>query len=200
MESEKISDSKWLASLVVAAYTEERYELGEALARLCGQAHRMERAAAPAPGGAGGFTEATWRPVDPESHEPKHVQELVRTHERPATTEGCQTCGVAIDWSIGTQRWVHINGEGQWVTSPLPAHDGVPALAVNESNAPAPAEEAPTAVVPSGRCIAPMSGGAECHGVIYWTVAAAGLPAGWVHLDPSINRHDPVPNRPDPTR
>lgn len=40
---ERILDSDWLAAMVVEAYTDKRYELGAALARLCVQAARMER-------------------------------------------------------------------------------------------------------------------------------------------------------------
>lgn len=66
---EKIPDSEWLASMVAAAYTDGRYDLGEALARLCGQAHRMEQAQLPI------------LPPEP-APEPLHVHELVRQHER----------------------------------------------------------------------------------------------------------------------
>lgn len=48
-DSTKIPDSHWLAPIVVAAFTEERYELGAALARLCVQAYRVERDSAPMP-------------------------------------------------------------------------------------------------------------------------------------------------------
>lgn len=199
--SEKISDCKWLASLVVAAYSEERYDLGEALARLCGKAHRMELAAAPALPVDPAIYQTVPKPDPEPQHEPRHVQALVQAIERDPQerpVEWCEDCNMMIRWSIRTQEWVHINAGGQWVTSPVPAHVGRPPAAVNESNAPA--EETPTAVTPSGRCTYPGPGGTECHGVVYWTAAAAGLPAGWVHMDPSINGHEPVSNRPDPTR
>jgi hypothetical protein len=44
---ERMPDSEWLAPMVVAAFSEQRYELGLALARLCAQAARMEGGAEP---------------------------------------------------------------------------------------------------------------------------------------------------------
>lgn len=48
----RLSDSAWLAPMVAQAFSEGRYELGAALARLTVQAERMEKAAAPAVGSA----------------------------------------------------------------------------------------------------------------------------------------------------
>lgn len=149
---EGIPDSEWLASMVVAAYTEKRYELGAALARLCVQATRMERSRpAPAP-------ESAWHVVDGlpvradqvpvYAPEHQHVQDAEQTREQEALQ-------------------------------------------------PAP-EEAPTAVTPSARCIAPVrrvGGTMECHEVLYWVSPAAGLPAGWAHYDPRVNDHEPVADR-----
>jgi hypothetical protein len=184
--------------MVVAAYSEERYDLGEALARLCGQASRMEK-----------YPKLAAVPVDPAvyevapapRHEPQHVQELAQRHEpeAPLPTDGCSDCGGTIRWSMVLQEWTHIDDRGRSIT-PTWAHKGRPAEAVNESNAPAP-EEAGTLVVPSGRCVAHVArNGGECHGVIYWAAPTAGLPAMWLHFDPAITDHAVVPNRPDPTK
>lgn len=190
--TDKIPDSEWLASMVVAAFTEQRYELGEALARLCGRAVRMEQAGALAAA-----------PLDPAVYaalpKPEHVLKLVQTHEAQADTELCQEdgCATPIRWSRVHLHWYHINSEGKAVAPWFP-HDGKPPAAVNESNAPD-----DTLVTPSARCIAKVytpSGTDECHGVLYWATSATG-PAipGWLHLDRNIDGHIPVANVPDPS-
>jgi hypothetical protein len=241
---DRTPDSGWLASLVVVAYSEQRYDLGEALARLCGQAHRMESAAAMVP--------AVPVVVGPEVYQPEHshVQEHdpvtgeelyncgIPNHRHtykatnwcahsceigiagpddpfrtdsehcracneiapPAPVNVCQDCGVGIRWSINHQEWSHINGEGNAVTSRQPPHVGRPAAAINEEAPMPPAEEAPTLVTPSARCIATVGDPGrqtECHGVLYWAADALAEP-GWLHFDPQVSGHQPVANRPDP--
>lgn len=116
---EKIPDSQWLASMVVAAYSEERYDLGLALARLQCQAVRMERDVALAPA-------VPVTVVDPEVYEPTHVQKREQVTGQELPIDVCQDCGMEIGWWIKGQEWTHIR-DGQAVTSPLPPHVGRPA-------------------------------------------------------------------------
>lgn len=212
----KIPDSEWLASMVVSAYQDQRYDLGEALARLCGQAVRMER--------SNGATPVTAvAVVGPLVYEPGHAMctDCATRHpaglcpgdtdpfpdipnDSPGWAPGeyehrligppdpCQYCGAGIRWSAKLQEWTHINSEGSPVASPLPAHVGRPPGAINESNA-QPVQEAPTRVVPSARCRAMVSdagGISECHEVLYWTEQT-----GWVHLN-QADDHQAEPDRP----
>lgn len=189
MENERISDSKWLASMVVAAYTEERYDLGEALARLCGQAHRMERDRAILPA-----------PVPASVYSPAHVQKPEQKHVCRYASDFdsvCETCGEIrlLDSYI-----CPVCGQGHHPSTPCPSRryldpDG------GSNNVGEPAEEAPTRVTPSGRCIAQVGrvgGRMECHGVLYWHQYPDGV-QGWVHIDPAAGGdHEPMSNRADP--
>lgn len=167
---EKIPDSVWLASMVVAAYGEERYDLGLALARLQLQAVRIEQAAAP-----------VVLPASVYEPEPEYRQEPL----------GVPYCGWV--WMEGAWHW------GPEVVTAASVykrcafqlgHEGVHEIA---PAAPVTApQEAPTLVTPSARCIAMVrneGGERECHGVLYW----AGN-AGWVHMDGG-GGHDPIPDR-----
>lgn len=169
--------------MVVAAYNEKRYDLGEALARLCGQASRMEKAAAIADA-----------PVDPAIYdrlrEPRHVQELAQEHAptpidpRPNVRCTCTAVGSLDPSDHGGECQKFGRGwETLDVLQPAPATD-----------------EAPTLVTPSGRCVARVGpGGQECHGVVYWEEEIPGvMAAGWAHFDPGISGHNPVANRPNP--
>ena len=188
---EKIPDSQWLASMVAAAYSEQRYELGEALARLCGQAYRMERS-----------RQLSDEPVDPKVYASLREHTRVQPTVQPAAPapDSCVICGVGIKWSQLHQHWFHVNGEGGAVTSPLPAHEARPTTR-NESNAPPVTGDAPTLVTPSAVCIAQVSHNGhttqECHGVLYWDTQE-GMPAGWMHLNSDLDGHVPVANRPNP--
>lgn len=211
--NDKIPDSHWVASMVVAAFTEERYELGAALARLCVQAERMERDSAPMPAPV---------IVPPEVYEPTHMQTHLHTHDAPCRHEGhpntphlCMTGGVPLSPAAfepkekpsqccgqSNHRHDH-HPDTMWccareVGKPLASDEAGQAMLAES-----PAELAATAVnpvIPSTRCIALIGapgGQRECHGVLYWSEpqdhgGGVWTAAGWEHLD-GIHDHAPIP-------
>ncbi len=216
---EKIPDSKWIASLVCAAFEEGRYELGQALARLCGQALWMERE-----------RESALLPAVPvvaaSVYTPEHRHVQAPEPAAPACgwvfADGVWVTG----WSNGGHGYPchyqlgHEGGHDAGVASePAAADDGEPPV-MTYSNClhrpehvlyaePCPhgchvprvaVEDTPTAVTPSARCVYQSATGKECHGVLYWADSLAApegtYQGGWVHLDGNYRDHDPVADRP----
>jgi hypothetical protein len=161
--------------MVVAAFSEQRYELGLALARLCAQAARMEQDTAVAPA----VTVRT------------HTHDLAapcRYEGHPNTPHLCSTGGVPLPPNAF-----------ETAERPLTLAEAMPAPVVDQAT-----EVIPRApVLASARCLARLASGYECNDVLQWVVSSAGpddpgyfLPA-WEHIA-GPQGHAPLADRPDP--
>lgn len=168
--------------MVVVAFTEHRYELGAALARLCVQAQRVERDSAPmvAPAPVP-YADAAGRPNYP-APVPAEVYTTTITPASLDPDECFNSYGSKVPWGDPSCARIE-HGDPH-----KPAPEAAPAPAENDVTALTP-------VVPSTRCIAMVGGPGrerECHQVLIWREGDAATLAGWEHYD-GFTGHAPRP-------